>query len=280
MYVDSHVHVVGDAARYPMIPNRSYTPPVATVEQLKALAESSRVTRFVVVQPSFYGTDNTLVLDALAALGPRGAGVAVLDPMTTGEHAAVRLAASGIRGLRINLYSTHGAQRYSLSERFTALAGLARRMNGHIQVIADLPVLLEAMELLALSDVPVVMDHYGLPGGERPEGEMGRRLLTLMRLTHVWMKLSAPYRNSADRLSITPDRTWLAALLQVAPQRCVWGSDWPHTPALEDQPGMAGPAGYRPLDYPAVVAAFRDAVGDAPTADRVMGENAVRLYGF
>ncbi len=281
MFVDSHIHVVGDPQRYPLIPNRSYTPPEATAEQIKAVGAPERVTRFVVVQPSFYGTDNRLVLDALAALGPRGAGVAVLDPLTTDEHAAVRLAASGIRGLRINLYSTHGAvQPYSLAERFTALAGLAKRMRGHVQVIADLPVLLEAAELLGRSEVPVVIDHYGLPGRTRPDEEAGQRLLALVRQPHVWVKLSAPYRNTGERLGIIPDADWLRALLAAAPQRCVWGSDWPHTPAHEDQPGQAGAAAYRPIDYGALVAAFRAAVGDAPTADRVMGENAVRLYGF
>ena len=281
MFVDSHIHIVGEAGRYPLIPNRAYTPSVATVATIKALGAGSRVTRFVVVQPSFYGTDNTLVLDALAELGPRGAGVAVLDPLATDEHAAVRMAASGIRGLRINLYSRHGAvQSYSLGERFAALTGLARRMRGHVQVIADLPVLLDAAELLAASDVPVVIDHYGLPGRETPEGEAGQRLLALVGLPHVWVKLSAPYRSTGDRLGIVPDRAWLAALLQAAGTRCVWGSDWPHTPAEEEQPGGGVPMGYRVFDYAALVNAFRTAVGDTATADQVMGENAIRLYGF
>ncbi len=66
---DAHIHVVGDPARYPMLPSRTYTPPVATIEQLQRLAAPHGVTRFVVVQPSFYGTDNTLVLEALETLG-------------------------------------------------------------------------------------------------------------------------------------------------------------------------------------------------------------------
>ena len=281
MFVDTHIHIVGETSRYPMIPHRSYTAPVATIEQLQALGEAVGVTRFVVVQPSFYGTDNSLLLAALAALGPRGAGVAVLDPAEVGEGEALRLIASGVRGLRINLYSTHGAAGGpGLAERFSAMAGLAKRVRGHVQVIADLPVLIEAAEVLAASEVPVVIDHYGLPGREAPDGALGSRLLDLVRRSHVWIKLSAPYRSTGDRLGIVPDPAWLAALLQAASDRCVWGSDWPHTPAHEDQPGAAQPAEYRPLDYAAVVAAFRAAVADGPTADRVMGENAMRLYGF
>lgn len=281
MHVDTHVHVVGEPARYKMIPNRTYTPPVATVEHLRTVAAPVGVTRFVVVQPSFYGTDNTLLLDALAELGPRGAGVAVLDPAAIGESEAVRLAASGVRGLRINLYSTHGAvPAEGLPERFAAMAGLARRMRGHVEVVADMKLLLETAELLGRADVKIVIDHYGLPGRERPDGEAGQRLLALMRLPHIWMKLSAPYRSTGDALGIAPDPDWLAALLEGAPDRCVWGSDWPHTPAHEDQPGQGRPAAYRTLHYAALVAAFRDAVGDAATSDRIMGENAVRLYGF
>ena len=279
MVVDAHIHVVGDPARYPMIPGRTYTPPVATIGQLEALAEPAGVSRFVVVQPSFYGTDNTLLLDALAALGPRGAGVAVLDPETTGEGNALRLAASGIRGLRLNLYSGNSVGP-SLAERFTATVGLAKRMRAHVQVIADLPVLIEAAGLLSRADVPVVIDHYGLPGRARPDSEAGQALLALVQRPHVWVKPSAPYRSTGDTLGITPDPFWLTALLQAAPTRCVWGSDWPHTPAHADQPGDATPAPYRPLDYGALVRAFRDAVGDRPTADQIMSENAIQLYGF
>jgi predicted TIM-barrel fold metal-dependent hydrolase len=279
MAVDAHIHVVGDPARYPMIPGRNYTPGIATISQIEALASPAGVRRFVIVQPSFYGTDNRLLLDTLAALGPRGAGVAVLDPETTGEGDALRFAASGIRGLRLNLYSGHDS-RPGLAERFGATAALAKRMRGHVQVIADLPVLLDSANLLAQSEVPVVIDHYGLPGMERPDTAAGQALLALVRQSHVWVKLSAPYRSTGDRLGIMPDPAWLAALLQAAPTRCVWGSDWPHTPAHDDQPGAAMPAGYRPLDYAAVVAAFRQAVGDRPTADRVMRDNAIQLYGF
>ena len=279
MIVDTHVHVVGDPARYPLSPERNYTPKIATIGELEALGSPVGVARFVIVQPSFYGTDNTLLLDTLAALGPRGAGVAVLDPETTGEGDALRLAASGIRGLRINLYGTPAAGP-GLAERFASTAAMAKRMRGHVQVIADLPVLVEAAGLLEQADVPVVIDHYGLPGPERPDSEAGQALLALVRRPHVWVKLSAPYRSTGDALGITPDPAWLAALLQAAPTRCVWGSDWPHTPAHEDQLGAELHAEYRPLDYAALVQSFQQAIGDRPTADRVMNDNAMQLYGF
>ena len=277
---DAHIHVVGDPARYPMLPSRTYTPPPATVAQVQRLGAPHGITRFVVVQPSFYGTDNTLLVEGLQALGRQGAGVAVLDPATATDAELQRLAAAGVRGLRINLYSTHGAAARPLAERFGAIAALAGRIGWHVQVIADLPILIAAADLLAEAAVPVVIDHYGLPGGRAPDSAEGARLLALVAKPHIWVKLSAPYRSSYDPLATRPDPIWMAELLKAAPDRCVWGSDWPHTPAHETQPGGAGPMPYRPIDYGALVAAFRAAVADDRAAQLVMGANPARLYGF
>ena len=97
--------------------------------------------------------------------------------------------------------------------------------------------------------VPVVIDHYGLYGNDRPGSADGRRLLDLMSLHHVWMKLSAPYRHDRGPLNTRPDREWLAALIAAAPDRCVWGSDWPHPPSHEQQQGASLEAPYRALSY-------------------------------
>src|SRR5437016_10314115 len=75
---DCHVHIIGPQAKYPMVPNRPYTPPEATVAQLKAWHARLGITRSVLVQPSFYGTDNSCMLDALAQLGNDARGIAVI----------------------------------------------------------------------------------------------------------------------------------------------------------------------------------------------------------
>jgi predicted TIM-barrel fold metal-dependent hydrolase len=186
-----------------------------------------------------------------------------------------------VRGLRINLYSpikSPGGN--ALDVAFAATAAAARMMGWHVQVIAPLPVLLANMNVLAEAPVPLVIDHYGLYGHERPDGAAGRRLLDLMSLPQVWMKLSAPYRHDRGPLNTKPDREWLAALVAAAPDRCVWGSDWPHTPPHEEQMGSAVLGAYRNLRYETLIDDFMEAVGAAELAERILSDNPARLYGF
>ena len=162
-----------------------------------------------------------------------------------------------MRGLRINLYSPIKAPGGdTLEAAFAATAEAARTMAWHVQVIAPLPMLLANVDALAKAPVPVVIDHYGLYGDRRPDSADGRRLLDLVALPHIWMKLSAPYRHDRGPLNTKPDRAWLAAFLAAAPDRCVWGSDWPHPPAHEEQKGAALEAPYRALSYETLVDDF------------------------
>ena len=140
-------------------------------------------------------------------------------------------------------------------------------MDWHVQVIAPLPVLLANIDVLARAPVPVVIDHYGLYGDQRPGSADGRRLLDLVSLPHVWIKLSAPYRHDRGPLNTKPDREWLAALIAAAPDRCVWGSDWPHPPPHEQQKGASLEAPYRALSYETLVDEFVAALPSSECAE-------------
>jgi D-galactarolactone isomerase len=281
MRCDSHVHIVGPAQKYPQVPGRTYLAGVASVDTLKQRGAARGITRFVIVQPSFYGADNSMTLDALDALGSNGCGVAVIDPKTTSAETLGAFHKRGIRGLRINLYSPIKAPGGdTLEASFTATATAARTMGWHVQVIAPLPVLLANANVLAQAPVPVVIDHYGLYGNERPNSADGRRLLDLVSLPHVWMKLSAPYRHDRGPLNTKPDREWLGALIDAAPDRCVWGSDWPHPPSHEQQKGALLEAPYRALSYETLVDEFLAALPSADVGERIMGASPERLYGF
>jgi predicted TIM-barrel fold metal-dependent hydrolase len=280
MRCDSHVHIVGPADRYPQSPSRTYLADVATLDDLKRRGATRDVTRFVIVQPSFYGSDNTLLLESLDALRGQGRGVVVIDPATP-SGALDDYARRGVRGLRLNLYSAASRDHARPPEEvFAELAAVAQLMRWHVEVIAPLPVLARHADLIAQSGVPVVIDHYGVYGDATPDGADARRLLGFLRLPHVWMKLSAPYRVSGDPLATRPDRSWLDAFLAAAPERCVWGSDWPHTPAHEAHKGPDQLVPHRALSYERVVDDFVAALPSGAVLDRVMRDNPARLYEF
>src|SRR5665213_3622716 len=132
--------------------------------------------------------------------------------------------------------------------------------------IRDRPLIAEAASLLSQSRVPIVIDHYGLPGGESPDSTNGRALLDLLRMPQVWMKLSGPYRAierlDADPLWTTPPAAWVKAFLDAAPDRLVWGSDWPHAPTPADSRRGDAPDAYRPIEYGRVFGDFLMAVSE------------------
>lgn len=279
MRCDCHVHIVGPADRYPQAAGRTYLADVATLKQLERVSASRAFRRFVIVQPSFYGTDNTLLLESLAALDGRGRGVAVVNPETTSARALAAMAAQGVSGLRINLYSPL-RETMPLSARFEAVAGPAYELDWHIEVIAPIAMLAENSSLMRNSRVPVVIDHYGLYADRKPSHSEGLALLALLAQPHVWIKLSAPYRVGRDPLAVTPDADWLAALLVAAPDRCLWGSDWPHTPPHDQHKGACIVAPYRTLRYETLVDEFITGVGSRQLAERILSDNPARLYGF
>jgi len=280
MRCDSHVHIIGPLARYPQLATRTYLALPACLDALFRSAAASGIERFVIVQPSFYGADNTVLLESLDALGPRGRGVAVIDPAQTTKAMLVGYAARGVCGLRINLYSPGKASAGRLARDFEEIADLARVMGWHVEVIAPIAILAEAAGILARADVTVVIDHYGVYGHSTPDTAVGRTLLDLLVLPHVWMKLSAPYRVSDDPLNTRPDPAWLAAILDRARVRCVWGSDWPHTPGHDAQHGPDIAGVYRPLPYRTVVDGFTRALGSDTLTEMIMTDNPARLYGF
>jgi len=279
MRCDTHVHIVGLSDRYKQIPTRTYLASPASLEGLQACAATRMISRFVLVQPSFYGTDNTLLLESLNQLGAQGRGVAVLDPTTATPQILAEFSARGVRGLRINLYSPLGVVA-PLARRLGPTADCARTANWHVEVIASIQILSDNLALLSQAGVPIVIDHYGLYGKTSPDSSHGRKLLELLGQPHVWIKLSAPYRNSNDPLDMQPNMPWLNAILAVAEDRCVWGSDWPHTPPHSSHHGADVALANRALSYSALVDDFLGALGSEQRADRIMRDNPGLLYDF
>lgn len=279
MRCDAHVHVVAGIDDRPQIPGRTFIARAAPLADLMALGRPFGIDHFVITQPSFYGTDNTVLLEAVDDLQGKGRGVAVVAEDT--PTAALRdYAKRGVAALRVNLYSPAARNVGGASDDFSIVASLAAQANMHVEVIAPLPVLLTHSEVIRQSPVRTVIDHYGLHGAFRPESAEGRKLLALLRHDHVWIKLSSPYRLEHAPLNVLPDREWLAALLSVAADRCIWGSDWPHPPQHGAHRGPDVEIPYRSVSYAELVEQFVGAIDDARLLQALMWGNSAKLYGF
>ena len=259
--VDTHFHVFARSA--PVVADARYRPAYdATLQAWRALASAAGVVRGVVVQPSFLGSDNGQLLDALADGGDTLRGVAALDPDTrTAELPSLHRA--GVRGFRWNLVG----RRDDARERhagWRALALQAHTLGWHLELHTDPGRLPDALALLPEAPIAVVVDHFGrLPLKPAQWRESFAAVERASRARDVYVKLSAPYRSPGlDRRAAA--RAWLAA---VGEHRLLWGSDWPWTNHEHGQ------------DYSALARRLGDWLGDEVGAAAI-DRNAERLFGW
>src|SRR5258705_2941271 len=226
--IDVHNHIVGPMAKYPMAAKRTYTPPEASVAQLRALRAQLGVARNVIVQPSFYGTDNSCLVDALAELGTSARGIAVV-PQNVSDAELKRLAAAGVTGVRLNL-ATAGISDPKVA--IDAINGFGPRfvpLNWHIQINTGLPIVAAIAQTVADLKVPVVFDHMANLEAEKGANQLGfGALVELVKGRNTYVKLSAPYNLSkrADWSDVTP---LAKALIAAGPGRNPSGPQLPHT---------------------------------------------------
>ena len=278
---DCHMHVLGPFDRFPLAAERAYNVPAAPLEAHERMKRQMGLARTVFVQASGYGYDNRALLDALTHLGARGRAVAVLAPHApAGELEALHRA--GVRGLRLNLLtlaSRHAGDRAQLVgdyERTLAPLGW------HLQLFADAATLVALEPALARCTVPVVIDHMGLPDAAAGIGQPGfQAVLRLLARPHVWVKLAG-----ADRITRASGRLrdaipFMRALAAAAPERLVWGSDWPHI-GFHSGRQVQGDAvlAHRALDAGELLDVLIEAVPDTDTRRAILAGNPARLYGF
>jgi predicted TIM-barrel fold metal-dependent hydrolase len=279
---DCHVHIIGDPARYPMAKDRVYTPPQATIENLLAFHRLLRLERVVLVQPSFYGPDNSALLDAMSRLGRhRARGVAVV--VETAEGATLdAMKEAGVRGLRINLETAGEFDPAMAAKKLRIAIAQCRPRGWHVQLYTRPSVIAALAEVLATSPVPLVFDHFA--GAQAAEGlsQPGFDVvLTLVRSGKAYVKISAPYRASKLAFPYDDVAPFVAALVAANPDRVLWGSDWPHT----DPTRVAGraPTDETPflrINEGGVFNQLPHWVPDSTLRQKILTENSARLYGF
>jgi 2-pyrone-4,6-dicarboxylate lactonase len=221
--------------------------------------------RGVMVQTGLYGNDNRFIVDALRAHPGRLRAIALIGEDVT-DRELRQLADSNVRGFRVNRTARTGL-RFDVARK---LAGRVKELGWHVQFLLDVEDHPDLDELLGSFATEVVIDHMGRPDPAKGVDAPGfRSLIRLLQSGRGWAKLSAPYRTS--RLPPPyPDMTPFArALVAAAPERLVWGSDWPHVLLGTEMPNDG--------DLVDQIAVW---VPDAAVRKRILVDNAEQLYGF
>ena len=262
--VDTHAHVIGGPPDYPFIPGRAYTPPPATAESYIAMLDATGMTYGVLTQVSVHGTDNRLMVETLRAHPQRLRGIAVITPDCP-ERKRAALKDAGVVGIRANLFHNRDLNADTV-ERFGAIC---REMGWHLQFLITARQLVPLAARLAKLPVPFLIDHMGsLKTTQTLQDEGFRTLVSLVR-DGGWVRLSGAYRNTAEGPPYRDTLPFAQALIEASPDRCVWGSDWPHVTNWGVMMQVAD-----------LLDALGDWAPDAALRDRILAGNPQQLFGF
>jgi len=223
---DAHCHIFGPFDRYPLPDDRSFTPALAPETALTRLHERLGIARAVIVQSQGHGFDHTPLLDALHTGGGRYRGVALIRP-SDDEATLARYHAAGVRGARFN-FLAHLGGRPNLDAIRDVIARV-RPFHWHAAIHVAGNDIVEYADFLRSLDMPLVVDHMGRPNiAEGPESPAMHTLRNLLDRGNVWVKLSGSDRLSAAGAPFTDALPFAQRLAAHAPERVLWGSDWPH----------------------------------------------------
>ncbi len=262
--VDTHAHVIGLPSAYPFVPARGFTPPEAPLSKYLAMLDATGMTYGCLTQVSAHGTDNRLLIEALQAESRRLRGIAVIAPDAP-ERELVALKDAGVVGLRLNVLYGGGVGLEKL-ERFGALC---RDMEWHLQFLIDARQLPELAARLSRLPVEFLVDHMGhMPVSEGVQNPGFQTLVSLVR-DGAWVRLSGAFRISVKGPPYDDTVPFARALNDASPDRCLWGSDWPHVANWAPMPNIGD-----------LLDLLADWVPDEGRRKKVFVDNPYRLYGF
>ena len=266
---DCHVHVFGPAERYPYQEERSYTPPDSPPTALFALHETLGIDRAVLIQASVHGIDNTAVIDAVAQAPDRLRAVAAVQQDVTDRELAA-LHERGVRGIRVNLVDRGGMPFDSL-DALGEMTARIRDMGWHAELLVHVEEFPDFPGFVSSLFVPVVVGHFGYMRADKGIDHPGfQAFLSMLGDGQCWVKLTGPYRISAeDRPPYKDLAPFAEALLKAAPDRLLWGSDWPHVMQVKPMPNDGDLLDLLSLWVP-----------DEDIRQRVLVDNPSALYGF
>jgi predicted TIM-barrel fold metal-dependent hydrolase len=268
---DCHAHICGPQSVYHYIPERIYSPPDALLPEYSRVLAALGCTRAVLVQPSFYGTDNSAMLAGMKTAGPAFRGVAVVADTATARQLEA-MHAAGVRGARLNIVDVREGKGQLPIERIVSLADRIKPFGWHIEFLMHVDEFPDLDVTLGTLPVDIVFGHLGYVKTEKGIAAPGfQALLRLLRDGRAWVKLTGAYRISSQTLPHADTNEFAHALMATAPSRVVWGTDWPHVMTKWTIP--------MPNDG-AIADLLLNWVPDATLRRGVLAENPAMLYGF
>jgi predicted TIM-barrel fold metal-dependent hydrolase len=264
---DAHCHVFGPASKFPYAPDAPYWPPDAPFEALQSLHGKLGIERAVIVHASCHGSDMRVTLDAIARSKGKYRGTAIIDS-SYGDREFTRLQDGGIRGVRFN-FVKHLGGRPDMAFFDRTVARL-EEMGWHLILHLDARDLIEFRAKFESIRVPMVIDHMGrVQAAQGLKQEAFRVLLESMKNENVWVKVCGAERVSSMGPPFTDAVPFAQALIEAAPERILWGTDWPHPNVGKHMPNDGDLVELFPLMAP-----------EAALQKKILVDNPARLYGF
>jgi 2-pyrone-4,6-dicarboxylate lactonase len=263
---DGHVHIFEQGTQYPSVPRPHYTLPDGGLAKLIRMGEATSSRRFAVVQPSFYGTNNTCMLDALDKLGPRARGVAMVEEDISDDE-LVRMDRRGVRALRLDLFLRAQWPLADIVSYIKRSIRRARPLGWHLQFYTPGRVVRDLIPYLDEIDIDFVIDHMGyMLESDGLAREDFDSLIEVVARGPGWMKFSGPYRVAKDG-NYAKLRPLARAIVEAVGHRTIWGSDWPHIPNGQ-------------MDTGSLLNLLADWVPETELRNRILSDNPARLFGF
>ncbi len=230
---DSHCHIFGPASQFPFDPGRSYTPPDAGFDDLKAKQDNLGLQRAVLVQANCHGYDMSAITNAIARSHRQYRGVALVPSDVTSQRLKA-LHNEGIRGVRYN-FVAHLAG--ATIDDVRLMADKIAPLGWHLCIHADEVSLLRLLPDLRKLEIPFVIDHMGRVDIEKGlQSEAFQSLLSLARNPQAWVKISGVDRLASGNSPYSAGLPFMKAIIEAMPDRTLWGTDWPHPNVKGDVP--------------------------------------------
>ncbi len=263
---DAHCHVFGPSDVFPYHSTSTYIPPDAGKERLKALHDKIGLERAIIVQASCHGPDNRAMLDAIKWRGDkywRGVCIANKD-FTDKEFEALH--EGGVRGVRFNFVKHLGGAPDLVGMK--NVLERVKQFGWHLVIHVNAEDIIEYEGFFSqFKDMNIVVDHMGkIPTNLGVEQPAFKLLLEFMQRENWWVKVSGSERNSTAGPPFYDAVPYAQALIKVAPDRCIWGTDFPHPNIKEHMPNDG--------DLVDLLALF----GDERTLQKILVDNPKALY--